>query len=191
MIKKALFLYRQIVLFYFPNIVKLLGKSIEYKRPPTVQQKLIFTGKGKFFIGDRCKFGYILGGFNKNGCVEIQSRSLNSVIILGNNISTNNNVFICSEQFIKINDNVLIGQNVTIMDFAAHGTKPNERRNNITKGKVIINDNVWIGNNVIILKNTEIGKNSVVAAGAVVSGVFPSNVIIGGIPARVIKKIID
>ena len=93
--------------------------------------------------------------------------------------------------FIKINDNVLIGQNVTIMDFAAHGTKPNERRNNITKGKVIINDNVWIGNNVIILKNTEIGKNSVVAAGAVVSGVFPSNVIIGGIPARVIKKIID
>mgnify|MGYP000356396697 CR=1 FL=1 len=43
----------------------------------------------------------------------------------------------------------------------------------------------------IQLKNTVIGKNSIVAAGAVVSGDFPSNVLIGGIPARIIKKIID
>ena len=55
--------------------------------------------------------------------------------------------------------------------------------------KVVIDENVWIGNNVMILKNSEIGKNSIVAAGAVVSGVFPPNVIIGGVPAKVIKEI--
>ena len=40
-----------------------------------------------------------------------------------------------------------------------------------------------------ILKGTVIGKNSVVAAGAVVSGEFPANVVIGGVPAKVIREI--
>ena len=41
----------------------------------------------------------------------------------------------------------------------------------------------------MILKGTAIGKNSVVAAGSVVSGEFPANVVIGGVPARVIREI--
>lgn len=40
-----------------------------------------------------------------------------------------------------------------------------------------------------ILDGTVIGDNCIVAAGAVVSGVFPDNVIIGGIPAKIIKNI--
>jgi Serine acetyltransferase len=39
----------------------------------------------------------------------------------------------------------------------------------------------------MILKNTKIGDNSIVAAGAVVSGNFPDNVIIGGVPAKIMK----
>lgn len=39
-----------------------------------------------------------------------------------------------------------------------------------------------------ILDGTVIGDNCIVAAGAVVNGVFPDNVIIGGIPAKVIKQ---
>ena len=34
-----------------------------------------------------------------------------------------------------------------------------------------------------------VGDNCVVAAGAVVKGIFPSNVIIGGVPAKVLKQI--
>ena len=51
------------------------------------------------------------------------------------------------------------------------------------------NGYLYIGNNVIIPKNTEIGKNSIVGAGSIVSGKFPDNVIIGGVPAKIIKKI--
>ena len=40
-----------------------------------------------------------------------------------------------------------------------------------------------------ILKGSEIGTHSVVAAGAVVSGKFPPSVIIGGVPAKIIRKI--
>ena len=50
-----------------------------------------------------------------------------------------------------------------------------------------IGGNVWIGNNVIILKNSSIGDNSIIAAGAVVSGSFHANVVIGGVPAITIK----
>ena len=56
-------------------------------------------------------------------------------------------------------------------------------------GKVIIGRNVWIGNNVVILKNTGIGDNTIIAAGAVVSGEFPVNVIAGSVPVKIINSI--
>ena len=56
-------------------------------------------------------------------------------------------------------------------------------------GEVKIGKNVWIGNNVTILKNSEIGDNSIVAAGAIVNKEFPPNVIIGGVPAKIIKTL--
>ena len=75
------------------------------------------------------------------------------------------------------------------MDHEAHGISPLERRQLGEIGKVIIGKNVWIGNNVTILKNSEVGENSIVATGAVVAGFFPSNVIIGGVPAKIIRNI--
>jgi len=58
------------------------------------------------------------------------------------------------------------------------------------KKEVIIGNNVWIGSKVIILKGAKIGDNSIIAAGSVVLGKeYPSNVIIGGNPARIIKEI--
>lgn len=75
------------------------------------------------------------------------------------------------------------------MDFEAHGIHPDERSNVGEIGSVVIGENVWIGNNVTILKNSVIGENSIIAAGAVVSGVFAENVIIGGVPAKIIKKL--
>jgi len=56
-------------------------------------------------------------------------------------------------------------------------------------GKVIIGKNVWIGANVTILKDVNIGDNSIIGAGAVVTKDIPSNVIVGGVPAKIIKEI--
>jgi acetyltransferase-like isoleucine patch superfamily enzyme len=75
------------------------------------------------------------------------------------------------------------------MDHEAHGVNPNKRRQIGEIGQVLIGQNVWISNNVIILKNSQIGNNSIVAAGTVVSGKFPDNVIIGGIPAKIIRPL--
>lgn len=47
-------------------------------------------------------------------------------------------------------------------------------------GKVIIGNNCFIGYGTTILKNTVIGDNVIIAAGAVVKGIVPSNTIWGG-----------
>lgn len=56
------------------------------------------------------------------------------------------------------------------------------------KGKIIIEENVFLGTRVIITKPVTIGKNSIVAAGSVVTKDIPSNEIWGGVPAKLIKK---
>lgn len=57
-------------------------------------------------------------------------------------------------------------------------------------GDVIINDNCWIASNVVILPGVILGEHTVVAANAVVNKSFPEGyVILGGIPAKIIKKI--
>ena len=175
--------------FYLPNIFNL--KNVFYNGIPSCQQKVIFSGKGKVIIGSKCSFGYKLGGRFKYGVIEIQARTPNAKIDLGNHISTNNNLFICSSNHVTIGNETLIGENVTIMDFEAHGIEPNKRRSVGEIGEVKIGKNVWVGNNVTILKNSEIGDNSIVAAGAIVNKKFPPNVIIGGIPAKIIKSIAD
>ena len=54
-------------------------------------------------------------------------------------------------------------------------------------GKVVIGDHVWIGSDVKILKGVKIGSNSIIASSAVVTSDVPSNSIVAGIPAKVIK----
>jgi maltose O-acetyltransferase len=56
-------------------------------------------------------------------------------------------------------------------------------------GAVEIGNNVWIASNAIICPGVKIGNNSVIAAGAVVTKDVASNVMVGGVPARIIKKI--
>ncbi len=54
---------------------------------------------------------------------------------------------------------------------------------------VIIGDDVWIGANAVILPGVTIGSHAVIAAGAVVTKDVPSNTLVGGVPARELKKI--
>lgn len=56
-------------------------------------------------------------------------------------------------------------------------------------GRIIIGSNVFIGLNSVILPNTEIGNNTIIAAGSVVKGKFEDNYVIGGVPARKICSI--
>jgi len=181
--------YRIFILFIIPNLAAIYNKKLVFENLPAVQQLVKYSGKGKVIIGKNCSFGYKLGGFHRYGYIELQPRFENSEIYIGDNVATNNNIFICAANKIEIGANSLIGQYVTIFDFEAHGTDPSKRREIGKIGSVKIGNNVWIGNNVIILKNSSIGDNSIIAAGAAVSGSFPSNVVIAKISAIIMKSI--
>lgn len=175
--------------FTLLNIMFIITKRVQLNGFALVNQKTYLTGLGKVIIGKECSFGYKLGGFYHKGSIEFQPRYKNAIIKIGNNVSTNNNLFFCAANNIEIGDDCLIGQNVTIMDFEAHGIDLSNRNEIGEIGFVKIGKNVWIGNNVTILKNSEVGRNSIVATGAVVIGSFPENVIIGGVPAKIIRTL--
>ncbi|MFT3752893.1 MAG: DapH/DapD/GlmU-related protein [Paludibacter sp.] len=88
---------------------------------------------------------------------------------------------------ITIEDEVLIGPKVNIIT-EGHPIDPAERKSLIVK-PVVIKRNVWIGAGATILPGVTIGENSVVAAGAIVSKDVPDNVVVVGVPAKVIKEI--
>ncbi len=167
------------------------GVRLDLGEQITFHQRTLFTGKGSIEIGSNTSFGFRLGGKYLHDYCEIQARFKESLIIIGQNVASNNGLLIVSAERIEIGNDCLIGKDVQMIDCDGHGLAPSERRNSIGKVKpIVIGRNVWIGNNVIILKGTEIGDNSVIGAGAVVTGgKFPSNVVIAGNPAKVVKSL--
>lgn len=105
--------------YIWPNL--LTNTKVYSETIPQFQQKTFITGKGSVYIGKNCAFGYKPGGFHYGGSIELQARTPESQIKIGSNVTTNNNIFICSSGSIEIGDYTLIGQNVCIMDFEAHG----------------------------------------------------------------------
>ncbi|SCM59628.1 acyltransferase [Petrimonas mucosa] len=113
-------------------------------------------------------------------------------IYLGNNVRITMDCCIWAEQNSKIifGDNVLVGPGAK-MFCGNHGAKLNgvpmvyqER----TEKDITIGNDVWIGANSVITSGVNIGDGAIVAAGSVVTKDVPSNCIVGGIPAKVIKK---
>lgn len=104
----------------------------------------------------------------------------------GKNITINKGATILSTGQVEIEDNVLIGPEVKIatVDHDFH-----DRHNLFHFGKVTIKENAWICIGAIICPGVTIGRNAVVGAGAVVTKDVPDNVVVGGNPARIIKKI--
>ncbi|MDD5593804.1 MAG: acyltransferase, partial [Candidatus Margulisbacteria bacterium] len=88
----------------------------------------------------------------------------------------------------------MIAANTVIMDSDFHAVWPPENRPlnpAQNDADVTIGRNAWIGVQSIILKGVTIGDNSIIAAGSVVVNDIPPNVLAGGVPAKVIKKLGD
>lgn len=99
----------------------------------------------------------------------------------------------------KIGDGTMIDMNAVLGGRASVGKNSHIGAGAVLAGvieppsamPVIVEDNVVIGANAVVLEGVKIGENSVVAAGAVVVENVPSNVVVAGMPAKVIKSIDD
>lgn len=117
----------------------------------------------------------------------------NATLKLGNDLKVNSNFILSCDKEINIGDNSLIGWNVTIIDGDGHSIYNLNSNNkyNLPK-KIELEKKVWIASNVIILKGSFVRENSIISSGAIVSNKQSnSNVILGGVPAKVIKENIN
>ncbi len=110
-------------------------------------------------------------------------------IHVGEDFLTNYNVTILDVDKVTIGDYCMIGPN-SIISTVNHPLSAKGRREKLSITKpVIIGNDVWIGANCVILPGVTIGNNVIVGAGAVVSKDVPDNCVVGGVPAKVIRKL--
>ena len=111
----------------------------------------------------------------------------------GKNIHFGQNVFVNSgcrfqdQGGIWIGDNALIGHN-TVLATLNHDPDP-AKRANLIPARIVIGKNVWLGANVTVLPGVTVGDGAIVAAGAVVTKDVPSNSVVAGVPAKVMRKL--
>lgn len=110
-------------------------------------------------------------------------------ISVGKNFYANFDCIILDVCKVHIGDNCLLGPGVHIYT-ATHPLNPIKRNLGPEYGKpVTIGNNVWIGGKSVINPGIKIGDNVVVASGSIVTKNIPNNVVVGGNPAKIIKKI--
>ncbi len=110
-------------------------------------------------------------------------------IHVGENFYANAGCVILDCAEVRIGNNVMFGPQVNIYT-PGHPLEPGARISGIEFAKTItIGDNCWIGGMAVLNPGVTLGKNVVVASGAVVTKSFGDNMVIGGNPARVMKEI--
>lgn len=113
----------------------------------------------------------------------------------GKNITIGKNVFINSgchfqdQGSITIGDGALIGHRV-ILATLNHNQSP-KNRGSMTPSAIIIGKNVWIGSGATVLPGVTIGDGAIVGAGSVVTKNVAPNTVVGGVPSKVIKVIVE
>ena len=108
-------------------------------------------------------------------------------ITIGKNVVINSDCKFQDQGGITIDDGALIGHGVVLATLN-HDMDP-AKRQQLHPAPIHIGKCVWIGANATITGGVTIGDNSIVAAGAVVTKDVPANVVVGGVPAKFIKKI--
>lgn len=106
-------------------------------------------------------------------------------ITFGKNVFINHNFTAMSIGGIEFGDNVQIGPHVTIVT----DNHDLDNRYVLKCKSVVIGNNVWIGAGVNVMPGVHIGDNAVVAGGAVVTKDVLANTVVGGNPAKEIRKL--
>lgn len=110
---------------------------------------------------------------------------------IGKNCYANFNLTLVDDAPIYIGDDVMFGPNVTL-SAGTHPIDPEARKKHLQYNKsIIIGNNVWIGANVVVMPGVNIGENSVIGAGSVITRDIPANVVAVGSPCRVLREITD
>jgi len=168
---------KKIYLFFYYAFIQFLpmqpfpGYKLFYKIRYFFVKKIIKKCGKDVIVKNKCYFG-------DGSRLEVGNRSQ-----LGQNARLGGSI--------KIGDDVLMGPDVVMMAISHRFDRidiPINQQGSTEEKPIEIGNDVWIGTRVIILPGVKIGDHSIIGAGAVVTKSFPPYSIIGGVPAKLIKK---
>lgn len=130
-----------------------------------------------------------LGSFSKIKCSG-SLQKLGKGIYIGDGVGISEFAYLGGTGGVSVGDDCIIGQY-----FSTHpenhifgDPEMTIKRQGTSAEGIQIGNNCWIGSKVTVLDGASIGSNSVVAAGSVVRGKFKNNLVIGGVPAKIIGR---
>ena len=180
------FLYQKV--FLGKNCYISHKPNILFRKNVTIENDVTIDGyaKNKLIFGDNVK----VGAYSLVSCTSHLSK-YGVGLTIGNNSAFGRFTEFGAAGGIEIGDDVIAGSYISFHS-ENHNFSDSSlliREQGVTSKGIKIGNNVWIGAKATFLDGAIIGNNCVVAAGAVVNGIFPNNVIIGGVPAKILKEI--
>ena len=144
--------------------------------------RFVFKGRNsKIVIGDNVRLAGVTFWFEDDG----------NEIIIGDNTTMegNNQLAACEGTKIRIGQDCMFARNVNLRTTDSHSIVDGECKRLNPAKDIVIGNHVWIGTDVLVLKGACIPDNCVVSAKALVAArEYEKNSIIGGVPARQIKR---
>jgi len=115
--------------------------------------------------------------------------SVHNRLRIGSDCIINAPLFLDLSAEIRIGDRVSVGHHCVFVT-AHHEIGSPDFRAGVNIGRpIIVEDGSWIAARSTILPGVTIGESSIIASGALVAENVPSNTLVGGVPARLIKKL--
>jgi acetyltransferase-like isoleucine patch superfamily enzyme len=164
------------------------SKNIVFGRSVTIGKLCVIDGfaSEKIVLGDCVK----IGSFSILTTTSHLSK-FGKGLKMGNNSAIGDYTHFCASGGIEIGNDVIMGSYICFHseNHNYQDTTKLIREQGVTSKGIKLGNNIWVGSKVTFLDGSLVGDNCVIASGAIVNGVFPDNVVIGGIPAKIIKKI--
>lgn len=139
--------------------------TLRFKYLLTKEEQLSFFKKHGMIIGDGCDI--------QNPYYSLFGSEYNHIQI-GNHVTLNSSAKLITHDG---STRVLFGKTSRLLPSVV--------------GKIVVGDNVFIGAQALLLPGVKIGSNSIIAAGAVMTGEYSPNSVLGGNPAKYICSIED
>lgn len=168
---------------YYKFRYSVLSNKAVFGKNFRVRGSLKIRGPGKVIFGD----SVLVEG--RGHPVTPFTHSREAVIKIGSNSFLNGPRFGC-QKAITIGEYAILGD-TRVLDTDFHSINPDRWSPDarMESRPVTIGKNVWLGAGSAILKGVNIGKNSVVGFGAVVTDDVPPNCVVAGNPARIVKTL--
>lgn len=183
------------MLFYLKNPkMAMLGKRVSFFNTSKISFGKFLKLGNDVHISALAKNGVDIGnnvgiGAFSRIVVSTSFNNLGSHIKIGNNVGIGEFAYLGGAGGLEIGDECIIGQYLSCHpeNHIATNIEESIRHQGVLREGIKIGNNCWIGSKVTILDGVEIGDGCIIAAGAVVNKSFPSNSIIGGVPAKILK----